>query len=71
MQQADNNDDVKIMPSTVIKPLHKIISDHKDVVKIVIQLNSIVSTYKVEVQEVLGEFVKYAELWNKVCIQDR
>ncbi|KAL5009929.1 hypothetical protein ScPMuIL_012234 [Solemya velum] len=56
---------VKMMPTTTIKPLHKIISEHKDIVKIVIQLNSIISTFKMDVQDVLEHFTKYSHLWSK------
>ena len=55
----------KIMLTSAVKPLHKIISDHKDVVKIVIQLNSIISTFKIDVNEVLENFVRYSHLWDK------
>ncbi|XP_053396215.1 dynein axonemal heavy chain 5-like isoform X3 [Mercenaria mercenaria] len=52
-------------PASLIKPLHKIISEHKDVVKIVIQLNSIISTFKADVQEVVDNFSQYSHLWAK------
>ena len=58
----------KIMQTSAVKPLHKIISDHKDVVKIVIQLNSIISTFKIDVNEVLENFTKYTHLWDKVSL---
>ncbi|KAJ8315371.1 LOW QUALITY PROTEIN: hypothetical protein KUTeg_007521 [Tegillarca granosa] len=63
VEQADEV--AKVMPTSLIKPLHKIISEHKDVVKIVIQLNSIISTFKLDVQEVLEVFSKYSHLWDK------
>ena len=63
---AEAEDGAKIMTTSVIKPLHKIISEHKDVVKIVIQLNSIISTFKLEVQEVIDNFSNYSHLWEKV-----
>ena len=53
-------------PSAVINPLHKVISEHKDVVKIVIQLNSIISTFKSDVQEVIESYSQYGHLWAKV-----
>ena len=61
-----------IQPTTQVKPLHKVISEHKDVVKIVIQLNSIISTFKGDVQESLDVYTKYAELWNQVghCLKN-
>ncbi|XP_064627182.1 dynein axonemal heavy chain 5-like isoform X2 [Lineus longissimus] len=62
---ADTTEDAKVqMPTTAIKPLHKIISEHKDVVKIVIQLSSIINTFKVDVNEILDEFTCYQELWK-------
>ena len=67
-QQADAGEDVKIMPAFTMKPLHKIISEHKDVVKIVIQLNTIVSTFKMDIQDILDQFSKYAELWQSVSL---
>lgn len=67
---ADNAEEGAMMkPSTVIKPLHKIISEHKDVVKIVIQLNSIISTFKSDVQEVIESYGQYGHLWAKVSEQ--
>lgn len=53
-------------PNTASKPFHKIISDHKDIIKIIIQLGSIISAYKSQVQEVLSNFSKYSELWTQV-----
>ena len=66
---ADQSEEGAIMkPATVIKPLHKIISEHKDVLKIVIQLNSIISTFKSDIQEVLELFSQYGHLWEKVSL---
>jgi len=61
----------KLIQPMQIKPLHKVISEHKDVVKIVIQLNSIISTFKGDVQESLDVYTKYSELWNQVSYQTR
>ena len=55
----------KIMPTSMIKPLHKIIAEHKDVTKIVIALNSIITQNKIEVQEILDLFTKDSHLWDK------
>ena len=64
---AESNDDTKMQkPTSMVKPLHKLISEHKDVTKIVIQLNSIVSTFKVDTAAVLAEFSIYEELWSEV-----
>lgn len=59
---------MKINPNSVIKPLHKIVADHKDVVKINLQLNGIVSTIKPEVTELLSQFSQYSELWDVVSV---
>ena len=63
---AEQGEEVKINPSNVIKPLHKLVGDHKDVVKIVIQLNTIVSTIKPEIADVLEQFSVFSELWTQV-----
>jgi hypothetical protein len=60
---------VKINPNSVIKPLHKIVADHKDVVKINLQLNGIVSTIKPETTDLLTQFAIYSELWDVVSDQ--
>ena len=65
-EQGDEQTAVKINPSNVIKPLHKLVGDHKDVVKIVIQLQSIISTIKPEIGNVLKEYECYSHLWDKV-----
>lgn len=54
------------MQGVVAKPLHKQIAEHKDVTKIVIQLNGILSGMKPDVAEVLKEFKIYEELWASV-----
>lgn len=65
-QALDVGEDVKINPASVIKSLHKIVAEHKDIVKIVMQLNSIVATIKPDVQELLDHFSIYSELWETV-----
>ena len=63
---ADNAADEKAMQGVVAKPLHKQIAEHKDVTKIVIQLNGILSGMKPDVNEVLKEFKVFEELWASV-----
>ena len=65
MQASEQGEDVKINPAAAMKPLHKIIADHKDVVKILIQLNSVMSTCKPEIAELLATFSIYSELWDE------
>ena len=68
LAKEENEEGSKLIQptSSQIKPLHKVISEHKDVVKIVIQLNSIISTFKADVTDSLDQYTKYNELWNKV-----
>ena len=55
----EEKDDAIKLPasSNAVKPLHKVISEHKDVVKIVIQLNSIISTFKGDVQVCISVYI--------------
>nr|QWY73219.1 dynein heavy chain 5 [Hofstenia miamia] len=62
LQQEQNKDD-KVVQSFTQKPLHKIISDHKDIVKVVIPLQSVISSNKVEIEEQLKEFDRFSTLW--------
>ena len=62
----DKEGDVKINPQSMVKPLHKLVAEHKDVVKIVIQLNSIISILKPDIQDLLGQFSTFSELWDEV-----
>ena len=64
MQQDQSKDD-KVVQQFTVKPLHKIISDHKDVIKVVIPLQSVISSNKVEVEEQLKEFDRFSELWKE------
>ena len=48
------------------KPLHKVIAEHKDVIKVVIALNNMVGNFKMECQDILNEFTNFSELWNEV-----
>ncbi|XP_075265378.1 dynein axonemal heavy chain 5-like isoform X2 [Convolutriloba macropyga] len=68
MQQDQNKDD-KVVQQFTVKPLHKIISDHKDVIKVVIPLQSVISSNKVEVEEQLKEFDRFSELWKEEPVE--
>ncbi|OAF69622.1 hypothetical protein A3Q56_02624 [Intoshia linei] len=46
------------------KTIYRIISEHKDIVKIVIQLNSIIASAKSDILDVLKMFSQYSELWE-------
>ena len=65
-QAQEQGDDIKINPATVVKPLHRVIADHKDVIKIVVHLNSVMATLKPQVMERLASYSKYSELWDEV-----
>lgn len=52
--------------TSVAKPLNKQVAEHKDVTKIVINLNGILSGMKPDVEEVLKEFKVFEELWASV-----
>lgn len=50
----------------VLKPLDKQISEHKDVIKVVIQLSSIVFYLKTDATDVLNSFTKFSRIWIEV-----
>ena len=56
----------KPIPPVVIKSLYRLVSEHKDVVKVVIVLNSIISSFKIEAKQVLSAMSQFEELWNQV-----
>lgn len=49
-----------------LKPLDKQIIEHKDVNKVVIQLNTIILSLKTEAQVLLKSFSEFSDIWNKV-----
>ena len=51
-----------------LRSLYKIVSEHKDVAKVVIVLQSIVSSFKVGTNDVLKEMDQFKELWQEVCL---
>ena len=56
----------KPAPPAATRPLQKIVSEHKDVVKIVILLSSIISSSKVDAIKVLDNMKDFQELWIEV-----
>ncbi|GAB1610879.1 dynein axonemal heavy chain 5 [Argonauta hians] len=62
---VDSIDEAKPAGEQTSKMFFKIISEHKDIVKIIIQLNSMLTIMKTEVQKVLKQFGKYSELWTQ------
>ncbi|XP_028415244.1 dynein heavy chain 5, axonemal-like [Dendronephthya gigantea] len=55
----------KPIPPVVIKSLYRLVSEHKDVVKVVIVLNSIISSFKMDAKQVLSGMAQFEELWNQ------
>ncbi len=51
-------------PNIAAKTLHRMVAEHKDVTKIIIQLNAIVSIIKPDILELLAGFQVYDELWK-------
>jgi dynein heavy chain len=65
LNQEQNKDSDKVVQQFTVKPLHRVIADHKDVIKVVIPLQSVISSNKVEVDEQLKEFDRFSELWKE------
>ena len=65
-QAAETGDEVKLSVNAVVKPLHKIITDNKDVAKMMMQLNAAVVMHRNDVNELLNVFNVYDELWKTV-----
>jgi len=68
---ADAGDEVKSSGGTgnsVVKPLHKLVTEHKDVAKLAMQLNSAVLMHRVDVYELLTTFSGYHHLWTTVSV---
>ncbi|KER25690.1 hypothetical protein T265_06922 [Opisthorchis viverrini] len=49
---------------STIKPLHRIIAEHKEVLKLVGQLNGVFNACKEEVNQFIQSHSKYSELWT-------
>lgn len=50
----------------VLKPLDKQLSEHKDIIKVVVQLSSIISSLKADAIDVLENFSSFSNLWTQV-----
>ncbi|XP_066267666.1 dynein axonemal heavy chain 5-like [Branchiostoma lanceolatum] len=57
-------EDAKLMPASYSKSLDKVISEHKDITKVVVSLNSIIGGFKVDCQAILEDFNCFKELWT-------
>ena len=56
----------KPIPPIAPRSLYKLVSEHKDVTKVVITLNSVISSLKMDSTKVLAEMDQFKELWNEV-----
>uniref|UniRef100_H3AFE6 Dynein axonemal heavy chain 5 n=1 Tax=Latimeria chalumnae TaxID=7897 RepID=H3AFE6_LATCH len=61
----DLGDDSKLVKQLLLKPLDKQLSEHKDVIKVVIQLNTIISSLKADAVDVLENFSNFSGIWNQ------
>uniref|UniRef100_A0A674HKF3 Dynein axonemal heavy chain 5 n=1 Tax=Taeniopygia guttata TaxID=59729 RepID=A0A674HKF3_TAEGU len=59
-------DENKLTSMVALKPLDKQIIEHKDVNKVVIQLNTIILSLKTEALVLLKTFSEFSDIWNKV-----
>ncbi|KAL2308160.1 hypothetical protein Nmel_001164 [Mimus melanotis] len=59
-------DESKLTRMATLKPLDKQIIEHKDVNKVVIQLNTIILSLKTEALVLLKNFFEFSDIWNKV-----
>jgi dynein heavy chain len=65
-QAADEGEDPKAaVAAKMPKPLSKLIAEHKDVNKLVIALNTSMSSFKAEVVAIIKNFTGFSELWEK------
>ena len=65
-QAVETGDEMKMNINAMVKPLHKIIADNKDVAKVMMQLNAAVVIHRNDVTELLNDFSVYDELWKTV-----
>ena len=65
-QAAETGDDLKLNINSMVKPLHKVIADNKEIAKVMMQLNGAVVAHRSDVNELLSVFSVYDELWNTV-----
>ncbi|MGH0159990.1 UNVERIFIED_CONTAM: hypothetical protein FKN15_038542 [Acipenser sinensis] len=61
----DAGDDGKMTKQVVLKPLDKQLSEHKDIIKVVVQLSSIISSLKADAIDVLENFSSFSNLWTQ------
>lgn len=59
-------DESKLTRMVALKPLDKQIIEHKDVNKVVIQLNTIILSLKTGASDLLNNFSEFSGIWNKV-----
>ena len=59
-------DENKLTRMVALKPLDKQIIEHKDVNKVVIQLNTIILSLKTEASDLLNSFSEFSGIWNQV-----
>ncbi|XP_040552361.1 dynein axonemal heavy chain 5 isoform X2 [Gallus gallus] len=58
-------DENKFTKMLALKPLDKQIIEHKDVNKVVIQLNTVILSLKARASDLLNSFSEFSSIWNK------
>jgi len=64
--EAAGDDLKQVSINTMVKPLHRVVADNKDVVKVTMQLNAAVVMHRSDINELLAGFSVYDELWKTV-----
>lgn len=59
-------DESRLTRMVALKPLDKQIVEHKDINKVVMQLNTIILSLKTEASDLLNSFSGFSGIWDKV-----
>uniref|UniRef100_A0A8B9FHY9 Dynein heavy chain 5, axonemal n=1 Tax=Amazona collaria TaxID=241587 RepID=A0A8B9FHY9_9PSIT len=59
-------DESRLTRMAALKPLDKQIIEHKDINKVVMQLNTIILSLKTEASDLLNSFSEFSDIWDKV-----
>ena len=66
LAEQQGEESMMAQSQSAIKSLHRIIAEHKDVIKVVGQLNTVLNSFKEAAQSVIQEHSVYADLWTEV-----
>lgn len=65
-QKADAMGEESKITTSVVKSLSRIVAEHKDVTKLVVQINSMFNVFKDQISQVINEYSIFSELWTEV-----